>query len=152
MKKQSLKLFTAALVLGIFTVLASVSSVSAQDVLSFKIPFKFSVGNKTMSAGNYDLKKLSSSRYILRNAETKKSMLVISDFDTAEIGLESKESLVFNRYGETYFLRQVFVNRNQLGKEILESKQERSMRKGENETHLAKNQTKAEKISISSAQ
>ena len=74
MKKQSLKLFAAALVLGIFTVLASANSARAQNVLNFNVPFEFSVGNKTMPAGSYDLRKLNSSRYILRNAETKENL------------------------------------------------------------------------------
>jgi len=152
MKKQSLKLFVAALVLGIFTVLASANSAKAQNVLNFNVPFEFSVSNKTLPAGNYDLKKLNNSRYILRNTESKENMIVNSDFDTMAKDAANKESLVFNRYGETYFLRKVFANRNQPGREILESKQERSIRKGENETRLAKNQIKVESVSISSAQ
>lgn len=152
MKMQSLKLLAAAFVLGIFTVLASANTASAQEVLSFKVPFEFSVGGKKMEAGNYDLKKMSHSRFVLRNAETKESMIIVSDGDTANGGAATGETLVFNRYGNAYFLRRIYANRNQPGREIYESKKERLVRKGENETQLAKNQANPEQVSVKSAQ
>lgn len=151
MKKQSLKLFVAALVLGIFTVLASATSANAQQVVRFSVPFDFNFGKKELKAGEYELRALSDKNFVLRSKASEENILIVSDFETAKKGLENKESLVFNRYGETYFLRKIFANRNQSGREILESKQERAIRKGENETRLAKNQIKAETISISSS-
>lgn len=152
MKKQSLKLFAAALALGVFAILATANPAKAQDILKFEVPFEFNVGGEKMSAGNYDLKKINTSRYLLRNTETKEKMIVVFGTDIAKKGETKAESLVFNRYGETYFLRQLFVNSNQPGKEILESKQERWIRKSESETQLAKNQTKVGIAAISSAQ
>ena len=67
MKLQSLKLFVATLVIGIF----AVSSAFAQQSLDFEIPFDFQIGKTQMKAGKYEMRKLNSKKFILRNIENK---------------------------------------------------------------------------------
>lgn len=149
MKKQSLKLFAAALVLGIFTVLATANSAKAQQVMSFNVPFDFNFGKKELKAGEYELRALSNTNFVLRSKASEENVLIVSNFDTKQVAPKDSEMIIFNRYGETYFLSGIFMNRNQIGRGIYESKLERSIRKGESETRLAKNQTKAETVSVS---
>ncbi|MCD9186452.1 MAG: hypothetical protein LUM44_08460 [Pyrinomonadaceae bacterium] len=149
MKKQSLKLFAVALVLGIFTVLASASQAKAQQVMKFSVPFDFNFGKKELKAGEYELRALSTTNFVLTNKASEENILIVSSFDTKQVAPKDSEMVAFNRYGNTYFLSGIFVNRNQTGRGIYESKLERSIRKGENETRLAKNQIKAEKVSVS---
>ncbi|HQU81539.1 MAG TPA: hypothetical protein PKY59_00345 [Pyrinomonadaceae bacterium] len=151
MKKQSLKLFAAVLFLGLVTVLGSAVSANAQEVIKFDVNFDFSASGKEMKAGKYELKALNRANFVLRNTESDDSVLILSSFDTKKTAPENAEAIVFKRYGDTYFLNQIFARRNQSGREMLESKEERAVRKGEGETRLAKNQVKAEKISITSA-
>lgn len=52
--------------------------------------------------------------------------------------------LVFNRYGEEYFLSQVWTDGGQLGRELPKSKRERSLEKV-----LAQHASKPERVVIS---
>ncbi len=149
MKSQSFKLFVATLVIGLFTV----GSAFAQGNLSFNIPFDFQVGKHKLESGKYEMQRLDNSKFILKNVETNSSTIVIT---SGSAGTDSTkiENLIFNRYGETYFLRQVFAVRGTAGRETGESKAESKIRKNlfEDEPKLAKNKENfPEKVSINSA-
>jgi hypothetical protein len=147
MKKQSFKLFALALVLGLFTVLGTASSANAQSLLRLNIPFEFHVGSEKYAAGKYEIKKINSSVYLLRNADVGKAFLIGTDNDVSQNKNVKSESIVFNRYGETYFLREIFSHRA-YGRQISESKLEKKIRN--QESNLAENDSKKEQISISS--
>lgn len=146
MKKQSFKLFALALVLGLFTVLGTASPANAQGVLQLNIPFEFNVGSEKYAAGKYEIKKINSSVYLFRKTGESKSFLVATNTDVAQNKNVKFEGIVFNRYGETYFLREIFAHRA-FGREISESKLEKEIRN--QESNLAKNDSKKEQISIS---
>ncbi len=149
MKSQSLKLFVAALIVGLFTV----GSAFAQS-LSFNVPFDFQIGKTKLESGKYEMRKLDSTKYLFRNTTNKQSVIVVSD---SQIGTESSvniEQLVFNRYGETCFLRQIFADRNNVGRELSESKSERNLRRAldaDSSEGIAKNRQKPEQVSVASA-
>lgn len=145
MKKQSFKIFALALTLGLLTVLETAVSAKAQDVLRLDIPFEFHVGAEKYAAGKYEVKKLSRSVFLLRNSDDGKGSLILTDADAKQNKDVKSESVVFNRYGETYFLREIFAHRA-YGREIGESKLEKKIRR--QETNLA-NKTERGKITIS---
>ncbi len=129
MKSQSLKLFAIAFVLGLATIFASASSAHAQTLL-FNTTFDFHVGKDKLSAGKYEVQKLSVNRYLLRNTETKFARIVIFDITKNNPSASESERLVFNRYGKTYFLRGIFDKRDADGRQISESKFEKQIRTG----------------------
>lgn len=148
MKMQSLKLFAATLIIGIF----AVSSALAQQSLEFEIPFDFQISKTQMKAGKYKIKKIDNKKFILKDVETNKSMLFVT---TAQVGNERSvktENIVFNRYGNTYFLREIYALRATVGNDIGETKAERIVRKEQEKSYpnLAKNKT--EKVSVNSTQ
>lgn len=145
MKKQSFKIFALALALGLFTVLGTAVSAKAQEVLRLDIPFDFHVGGGKHAAGKYEMKRISSSVFLLRNSDKGKGFLVITDADAGQNKNVKSESVVFNRYGEIYFLREIFAHRA-YGREIGESKLEKKIRR--QETNLA-NKSDGERITIS---
>jgi hypothetical protein len=147
MKSQALKLFAIAFVLGLITIFALAGSASAQDKSSFETSFDFQVGKEKFAAGKYDVTTLGYGRYLLKNAETQDKILVASQILAGDDSTK-QEKLVFNRYGESYFLRQIFVRRGSAGIELAESGVEKNIRKGnrENEIQLAKKQNKPESV------
>jgi hypothetical protein len=147
MKSQSLKLFVATLVIGIF----AVGSAFAQQNLGFEIPFDFQIGEKQFDAGKYEIQKLDIAKYVLKNVETNKSMIIVTD---GQVGIENsvkKEKIVFNRYGKTYFLREIYAARGTVGRGLYETKSEKRIRKGF-VPNLAENKSKPEQVSINSTQ
>lgn len=145
MKMKSFKLFALILALGLFTFLGTATA-NAQQILRFDIPFEFYVGNEKLSAGTYELKKVSSSAFLLRNAaEDRKTLISVKIEDAVNQDIEF-EKVIFNRYDEAYFLRKIYPKRMSAGGDLGESKLEKKIRRQEN--NLAKDHTKTKQISV----
>jgi hypothetical protein len=152
MKSQSFKLFAVAVVLGLVMVFASANSANAQEKMSFNVPFDFHIGSEKLSAGKYDFQKIGERVFLMRNAATGKSRAVYFESITDGKAATNAETLVFNRYAETYFLNSLFDVRNNPGRRIIETKYEKKVRKGmpENEDKLAGKRQKSEQVSVNS--
>jgi hypothetical protein len=95
------------------------------------IPFNFTVGNKEFKAGKYSVGRLPGARTA--------DVLIVRSEDGDEVGNynvnpaygkgESKAKLVFHRYGNQYFLAQVFDGESGEGAQFMKSKAEREAAK-----------------------
>ena len=152
MKSQSSKLFVITLVLGLAAFFGTAGAASAQSTLTFEVPFDFQVGKTEMTAGKYEMTRMNFGRYLLRNTDTKNSSIVFFDISTGKINRSSDEKIVFNRYGETYFLRSLYDKPGENGHELTESKSEKELRRGISEKgeQLADKKKKPEQVSINS--
>ncbi len=128
MKSQSIKLFAVIFVLGLVAIFGA-GSASAQEKLAFETSFDFQVGKEKLSAGKYELKKMSFGKYLLRNAETKSTRVVTFDISAKNTSSSEAERVVFNRYGETYFLSGIFDRRDADGKQVSASGYEKKIRR-----------------------
>jgi hypothetical protein len=127
LKKQGIKAFV---VLGL---LLSVSAiyVNAQGkklIRKVEIPFDFSVGDKTLPAGAYSVTHVNQEKTMLRlsSEDGRESINIIT------IPVQAKESpktgkLIFRRYGETYFLSQIWESHDIHGRQLSKSRKERSV-------------------------
>jgi hypothetical protein len=129
MKKELVKGFTTLMlivVLALATAVASAKSQSANRVVA-DIPFEFSIGYKAMPAGEYSVKTIASSSNAL--------MIQSADGKTAAVRLTQETGrsknmharLVFHRYGEKYFLAEVWNGLDQSGRELLKSQEEKEI-------------------------
>lgn len=96
---------------GILTTmaLALVTSVplSAQTIATATVPFDFTVGQTQLSAGTYEISTLAHAAGIeIRNTKAAKSVLTVVRSEHSRND-DSRTKLVFNRYGDKYFLSQV---------------------------------------------
>ena len=98
---------------------------SAQTInVKATVPFSFSVGRSTLSAGEYSLKTMSNGQVLaLSNLDAKITELVLSN--SCESRRASKTKLVFHRYGNRYFLSQIWTEGNDRGHEIPISQREK---------------------------
>ena len=108
--------------LGVFGLLLMAACASAQSVnVKANVPFDFVVGNATLPAGAYSIQSINdgigSPALMIRGTENKVGRLVGSS--TAE-NLEPAETshLLFHRYGDTYFLAQIWVQGEQRGRAL----------------------------------
>jgi hypothetical protein len=135
MKKQS---FLMAGVLMLSS-MAVTQVARAQDAMVVDIPFAFTAGNATLPAGEYRVQKLdrNSAVLLVHCWDARASALVITNAAQAkETQTESK--LVFNRYGNRYFLSQVWNAGSIRGRQLPISPREKEM------PQLARNETKTE--------
>lgn len=100
-----------------FTFLASMlitaaSAVSAQSKSTATIPFNFRVGSALMPAGSYEILHVESNVVSLRNLDGHGNAIAMATTTTGDTAAVVK--LVFNRYGERYFLNET-VSKNGAG-------------------------------------
>ena len=128
MAKQVIK-GMAMLVVVATLALVSASATNAQtrSKLHANVPFDFTVGNKDLAAGEYDINGL------FNSGDT----IVVSNGDKAAIRLSSalissepqkNNKLVFHKYGERYFLAEVWRAGESTGRRLVTSKAEDAMR------------------------
>ena len=135
MKKQSF-LMAGVLVLSS---MAATQIARAQEAMVVDIPFAFTAGNATLPAGEYRVQKMdrNSAVLLIHCWDARASALVITNAAQAkEPQTESK--LVFNRYGNRYFLSQVWTSGSIRGRQLPISPREKEM------PQLARNETKIE--------
>ncbi len=127
MKKH---LFTTMAIAMFFATIA-VTSARAQNApsVSVSIPFDFEVAGKTLKAGDYRV-RMEGSRSTLK-IENRDSLhttfVTISSLQGRDIQDQSK--LVFNRYGNQYFLSQVWIVGSSSGEEVRQDATERGIRR-----------------------
>ncbi|HEV2835806.1 MAG TPA: hypothetical protein VGW58_10840 [Pyrinomonadaceae bacterium] len=132
MKYQTLKSLAITLVTLLVVCAGSVASANAQSNqhIYAQIPFNFVVGGKTLSAGQYSISSamMDGSALVVRNVKAKGSAIRLS----APIQSQSRQRqtrLVFHRYGETYFLAEVWQSGNSTGRVLHASKAERALQR-----------------------
>jgi hypothetical protein len=117
-------------------VMASTRVASAQDKLIVNVPFDFAAGNVKLPAGEYSITRSTNAvALLLINRENPKASIVVTP-NAAEAGkIQTQSKLVFNRYGDEYFLSQIWTEGSSRGKQFVKTDREKEM------TLLAKNET-----------
>ncbi len=105
--------------------------------LTGNIPFEFRVGNTVLPAGEYEIVPNAAPRTLLFRAEDGKAAVVALPNIAEKLQAPTDSKLVFNRYGNTYFLSQVWHAGINRGYEMPKSKSEREMAKNAARTELA---------------
>lgn len=115
-----------AIALFVLANLVTVGSVSAQDrTLQAVVPFDFTVGNKLLPSGNYTIALETPFLVVIQNSAKYIKLMATTtpDGKKSEIG-----KLVFTRYGNQYFLREILSSSTQNSVELTTSKIEKRAR------------------------
>ena len=133
MEGKFIKRLTMLSLVSMFTLCAAVASANAQlsNPIRAKIPFAFSMGDKTLPAGEYTFSRLSglSDTKIMSVSSVDASTRVFQSTFGAEVLTPKNDSiLVFHKYGDQYFLEQVWSGGEQEGTQVPESRSERTVR------------------------
>jgi hypothetical protein len=95
-----------AVVIGV--ILQASLAFAQQTTLIADIPFDFVVKNTTMPAGQYTISGMNNKVLLISSRDWHHRMYVTTDgVDSAKLPTDNK--LVFNRYGDEYFLEQIWV-------------------------------------------
>ena len=130
-------LFAAAAVL-LLSVVATSNCYAQQTALVVNIPFAFQAGNHTLPAGEYRVEPaLSGSKAFqtLRRVDGD-AVMIIQTMSVETKNGNRTPALVFNRYGQTYFLSQIWTG-EALGHQLFKSDQEKEILLGERRTEIA---------------
>jgi hypothetical protein len=154
-KKQALRAVTmlvSIIVLSFVTAVAS-NAQSRGKKIKADIPFDFVVGDKTLAAGEYLVGQIttnSDAGILIRSSDGHQKAISLTNAVSASAP-KRKNALTFRRYGNTYFLAQVWLSGSVSGREVLKSKTERStereLARNSSAGNLAQN-AKAEVVTI----
>ena len=126
MKKKLYSTF-AMLCLALLMTFVSVQAQSASK-LEVNIPFEFQIGNETLPAGEYTIKRLTQNSVLVRSLDgQRKAIARTPRAITGESVETAREKLVFNQYGKKYFLSQVWMARGSDGRELYKSEAEQEV-------------------------
>jgi hypothetical protein len=94
--------------------------------LNAEIPFDFAVGDKWLPAGEYQVKPVSERVTFIQSKDARSSALAMTM--PVNAGKTSDVSkLVFNRYGNQYFLSKIWTRSSDTGREFSKSRLEREV-------------------------
>ena len=135
MKNQLVKVLTKFGFLSVIALVTAVGTAQGQSLayeLRANIPFDFVVANQKLPAGKYSIGRA------MQNSGD--SVLLISSVDgrvhavrwstpVESRFLKNKGTLVFNRYGDQYFLSQVWPPDASTGRQLYKSRSEREIQR-----------------------
>jgi len=88
------------------------------------VPFAFSVSNTTLPAGHYRIASNSAQSVVIRNLN-ELQRIVLSPIASQAQAKDSSCKLVFHKYGDRYFLRQVLCPANAISVDLPATRREK---------------------------
>jgi hypothetical protein len=145
MRKQIFGTFAVLSLLLAFTIVSA--QAQSRNSVTAHIPFAFQIGDKTLPAGDYSVKRLSQNALVVESADGAESVIAqaprsVQSNANAKPGAEK---LVFRQYGEQYFLAQVWMIKGGAGRELNMTGAER---KAASELKIAQHGAKPQSIEV----
>lgn len=151
MTRNTVKGLTMLALLLTLALAATVVTANGQNQRMAKanVPFEFIVGDKALPAGEYAVSTIGTGEALaIQSTDPNRNAVRLSNAVTRRG--EKSGALVFHRYGETYFLSQVWERGESQGRQLLKSSQERAIER--ELSRIARNRTiKYEVVIIASA-
>jgi hypothetical protein len=103
---------------------ASIAQTKQGDVVA-NIPFPFVVAHQTLPAGHYIVSPANADALGIHDANNRGTFVPTES--TQRSANDNSCKLVFHRYGDTYFLSEVWVEGNSNGRTLFRSRAEREL-------------------------
>lgn len=107
------------------------SKAEAQIVgdIEVNVPFQFQAGNAKLPAGEYRIHMLDDSNLTVMQISSAdgSTSTVFQVEDTEPTSAATKSEVIFNRYGDQYFLAKLFEEGSAIGSEVIESRTEKTI-------------------------
>ena len=130
MKRRILKGMTTLIILVGLMLVAGVATANGQsgNKLVAQVPFEFIVGNKTLASGEYKLGTVTNAgdALLVKNAISSDTAIHLT-IPMGHANAKTYARLVFHRYDNCYFLSEVWMSGERVGRELRKSAQERAI-------------------------
>jgi hypothetical protein len=137
--KHNILIVSAALT---FLAVASAHAQTANKIKA-NIPFDFEAGVVKLKAGAYTIERIETNQIVLTSSDRKLEAFALAPKQLQRTRSDARGKLVFHRYGDLYFLAEVWVSRYTDGNGFYPSGAERRAGK-----ELAKSKAKPEMTEI----
>ena len=126
MKTQVLRI--AVITMALLAASAAMAQGHPGDVL-VNVPFTFVVGSHHMQPGRYVVMTAADGALRIYDTEVSDNQLLLA-VHSIQSNTPNDAKLVFHRYGDSYFLAEVWNGNNDIGKELPKSKAEKEILSG----------------------
>jgi hypothetical protein len=130
MGKQILKGFAMLMLIIVTAFATAVVSANGQSSnrMVADIPFEFVVGDQSLPSGEYAVRAvtLQGDALMIKGTESKGAAIRLTNAITGHKS-NDRGKLVFHRYGQRYFLAEVWSAGEKTGRQLLKSRQERAI-------------------------
>ena len=123
LKSFATSLLSCALAIGVLASAPAAAAQSSSTTVRVNVPFAFRTASQLMPAGIYRIDLMSDHTILLRGPGSHASTFVMVHSATA-LNAPSKGVAVFDRYGNTYYLHQIWTQGDNSGRECSKSKAE----------------------------
>lgn len=127
MRRQVVKgitMLTMIVAIAFATAVVSAHAQSSRTVVS-NIPFEFIVADQTLPAGEYQVNRALGNALTIRTSDPNAAVSRLTN--EIQPKKDRRARLVFHRYGERYFLAEVWTGAGDVGRQLLKSRQERAI-------------------------
>lgn len=143
-----MKKLLSVIVTGCVLSLLVVASAHAQDPgagIRASIPFDFIVEGKTLSAGQYEIRRINDepTGLLIQNVNHRRDEALFQTEPLEAHRVPNHSVLVFHRYGASYFLSEIVSAGDETAEELRPTREERHMR-----SEMAKNNTEPETVTV----
>ena len=146
MKKATVRGFAKLGLLAVVMIVAAGASAKAQTLeykLTANIPFDFTVVDKKLPAGKYRISRAQPSQgdtvVQVRSAEGKACAVRLTVPVDAQRPADNA-TLVFHRYGDEYFLAEIWAKGASVGRELTKTRAERELERKAQDNQIAANE------------
>jgi len=140
------RVFSAVLTFGLAVMAVTIAYAQLPGTaVRAKIPFNFTVRGKVLPAGNYAITRLTDdpNTLMISNVKDNHDRVVFATEPVEPGNNSSRSEIIFHRYGEDYFLSEVFGGGAQTGRELPPSREERLLKR-----EMASNKAKPETVAV----
>jgi hypothetical protein len=118
-------LIACALAIGVFASTPTAKAQSGSLIGTANVPFAFQAGSQMLTAGVYEIHRVSTNLLDLRGPNQVRHFVPVNAAETRKA--TDKGTIVFHRYGDTYFLGQIWEAGATFGAECAESHAEKEI-------------------------
>jgi len=112
---------------GLFVVTASASLYAQSMDMQANVPFDFRIGNAVLPSGEYSIHHVNNILFVSQKNGAHKSAMVFTVGTDRPKTASAKGTLRFNRYGDSYYLSQVWTPDTETARAPLKSPREREL-------------------------
>ena len=140
------KIFSLVVIGSVLSLVAATAEAQLPGMaIRATIPFDFIVRGRTLPAGSYEIRRVTdeSLDLLIRNVDDKHDKAMFGTEPVYMNRIPGKNVLVFNRYGDVYFLSEVETASDQTARELFPSRKERHLQQ-----QMAKNLVAPETVTV----
>jgi hypothetical protein len=139
------KILSVVSILSLLVTLAIAGAANSASRINVHIPFDFTVGKVKLKAGSYAIDSATAQGVQRIRSEDCRTSVFFSTYGGQTRREPSRSKLVFHRYGDQYFLSEIWDEGSTVAMQLAKSRAEREL---EHTKYLAKNAVEPETITV----